>query len=195
MGQFLAPDIIFRCLGAALSVITGKADVNKVFDFSSTGFWQAIIGSWIIGMLLDIAPIVMADSSLTFSMQIHLLLLNAFVPFVGILFFASAVFHVLNLTGRADKFIRFLVPYIWVKCLAGLTVSVLALGGLVAGISWLAFAILPAGLWFLIKLYGITRAQTSLSCAVATGILIGDLAIHMMLAASAFPGMLDMAPS
>ena len=183
MGQFLATDIIFRCLGAALSVITGKADVNKVFDFSSTGFWQAIIGSWIIGMLLDIAPIVMADSSLTFSMQIHLLLLNAFVPFVGILFFASAVFHVLNLTGRADKFIRFLVPYIWVKCLAGLTVSVLALGGLVAGISWLAFAILPAGLWFLIKLYGITRAQTSLSGAAATGILIGDLAIHMMLAA------------
>lgn len=195
MGQFLAPDIIFRCLGAALSVITGKADVNKVFDFSSTGFWQAIIGSWIIGMLLDIAPIVLADSSLTFSMQIHLLLLNAFVPFVGILFFASAVFHVLNLTGRVDKFIRFLVPYIWVKCLASLTVSVLALGGLVAGISWLAFAILPAGLWFLTKLYGITRAQTSLSGAAATGILIGDLAIHMMLAASAFPGMLDMAPS
>jgi hypothetical protein len=71
----------------------------------------------------------------------------------------------------------------------------LALGGLVAGISWLAFAILPAGLWFLIKLYGITRAQTSLSGAAATSILIGDLAIHMMLAASAFPGMLDMAPS
>ena len=71
MGQFLAPDIIFRCLGAALSVVTGKADVNKVFDFTSIGFWQAVIGSWLIGMLLDIAPLVMADMSLTFSLQIH----------------------------------------------------------------------------------------------------------------------------
>ena len=192
MGQLFAPEIIFRYLGNAFLVVTGKAKINDVFVLSSTGFWQAIAGSWLVGMVLDSLSVLLSDSELTVSVRAHFLLLNALVPLVAILFFASATYHILNLLGGSDRFIRFLVPYIWVKTLFGLVISLLALGALVTGNSWLVFIILPAGFWFLTRLFRITREQTGLGGWAAIAFLAGDLVIHIALGMTALPGMMGL---
>ena len=192
MGQLLAPKMVFRYLSNAFLVATGKAKINDVFDLSSTGFWQAIAGSWLVGMVLDSVSILLSDSGLTVSVRAHFLLLNALVPLVATLFFASATYHILNLFGRADRFIQFLVPYIWVKTLFGLVISLLALGALVTGNSWLVFVILPTGFLFLTKLFGIAREQIGLGGWIATGLLVGDLLIHVALGMTALPGMMGL---
>ena len=193
MGQFFAPDMIFRYLGNAFLVVTGKSKINDAFALSITGFWQAIAGSWLVGMVLDSVSVLLSDSGLTVSVRAHFLLLNALVPLVAILFFASATYHILNLFGRADRFIRFLVPYIWVKTLFGLVISLLALGALITGNSWLVIIILPTGFWFLTRLFRIAHEQTGLGRWTAIGFLVGDLLIHVALGMTALPGMMGLA--
>ncbi len=192
MGQFFAPNIVFQHLGSAFLVATGKAKINDVFDFSSTGFWQAIAGSWLVNMVLDSVSVLLSNDGLTVSVRAHFLLLNALVPLVAILFFASATFHILNLFGRADRFIRFLVPYIWIKTLFGMVISLLALGALVTSNSWLVFIILPTGILFLTRLFRIAREQTGLGGWTAFGFLVGDLVIHVALGMTVLPGMMGL---
>lgn len=192
MGHLFAPNIIFRHLGGAFLVATGKAKINDVFDFSIIGFWQAIAGSWLVGMVLDSVSVLLSNSGLTLSVRAHFLLLNALVPLVAILFFASAAYHILNLFGRADRFIQFLVPYIWIKTLFGMIISFLALGALVTGNSWLVFIILPTGFLFLTRLFRIAREQTGLGGWTAIGFLVGDLVIHVALGMTALPSMMGL---
>ena len=192
MGQLFEPNMIFRYIGNAFLVATGNTKINDAFDLSSTGFWQAIAGSWLVGMVLDSVSVFLSDSGLSVSLRAHFLLLNALVPLVAILFFASATFHILNLAGRADRFVRFLVPYIWIKTLFGLIISLLALGALVTGNSWLIFIILPTGFWFLTRLFRIAREQTGLGGWAAIGLLVGDLVIHVALGMTALPGMMGL---
>ena len=46
-----------QCLTSAFDVVAGRVKPDEVFDFSAYGFWQAVFGNWILGIVLAVFPL------------------------------------------------------------------------------------------------------------------------------------------
>ena len=78
--NMFSPISLFNCLNSTFSVLIGRKTIEESFDFSSIGFWQAIIGSWILGMIMAVAP--------ASNFGIHFILTFATTSLVSILIYS-----------------------------------------------------------------------------------------------------------
>ena len=52
-----SPHSVVQCLTSAFDVVAGRVKPDEVFDFSAHGFWQAVFGNWVLGIVLAVFPL------------------------------------------------------------------------------------------------------------------------------------------
>ena len=98
-----SPRSVVQCLISAFDVVAGRVKADDVFDYSSKGFWQAVLTNWVLGLILAALPL--------FALGGDFVILFMVISLVSILLYCLLVWHAVVFMGRADRFIRFLVPY------------------------------------------------------------------------------------
>ncbi len=170
--NIFSPLSFLICLNSALSVIVGKKSVEESFDFSSIGFWQAVTGSWLIGMILAIVPASNIGMPFILSFGINSL--------VSILFYSILVWHFLLKKAKTNKFTKFLVPFFWVGNVQVVIIVLVTLFSNLIGNQSLQFFLFPIVLWFFYVLFNIAKDQTQLSGWYAVGLLVCNLMVDLI---------------
>lgn len=166
-----SPSIV-RGLKAAFDLIAGRVKADDGFDFSVRGFWEAVIGAWIFGVLMSL-PLL--------NFGVKFLVVSAGTSLISLLFYALFVWHVLVWIDRSDKFIRFLVPFYWLNALQ------LVLIGLISGVAWMTniyivqLAVLPIAVWIFVWQFRIARDQIGIRTFSAICFVVARLIIHLAL--------------
>ena len=78
-----SPRSVVQCLTSAFDVVAGRVKPDEVFDFSAYGFWQAVFGNWILGIVLAVFPL-FALGQIYCSVCNHLSSLNPLICFIGL---------------------------------------------------------------------------------------------------------------
>ena len=175
--NMFSPISLFICLNATFSVLIGRKTIEESFDFSSIGFWQAIIGSWILGMIMAVAP--------ASNFGIHFILTFATTSLVSILIYSLIVWHFLILKRKSDRYLYFLVPYFWVGNLQIVIFGIVTLLSISTGNSSLQFFLFPVVIWIFFWLYKIAKDQTELSGFYAICLLVFRLGVEIILGMAA----------
>ena len=166
-----SPLSVVQCLISAFDVVAGRVKPDEVFDFSAYSFWQAVFGNWILGIVLAVFPL--------FALGMKLVVLFVIISLVSILLYALMVWHALVWMGKADRFTRFLVPYLWVASLQVVLFGLITIAMQVTGIVMLQIAILPVAIWILIWLFRLARDQIGASAFVAICFVVGRFAVEL----------------
>ena len=166
-----SPHSVVQCLTSAFDVVAGRVKPDKVFDFSAYGFWQAVFGNWILGIVLAVFPL--------FALGVKFIVLFVIISLVSILLYALMVWHALIWMGKADRFTRFLVPYLWVGSLQVVLFGLITIAMQMTGIGMLQIVILPVAVWILIWLFRLARDQIGVSSFVAICFVIGRFAVEL----------------
>ena len=87
-----SPRSVVECLTSAFDVVAGRVKPNEVFDFSAYGFWQAVFGNWILGIVLAVFPL--------FALGIKFIVLFVIISLVSILLYALMVWACAGLDGQ-----------------------------------------------------------------------------------------------
>ena len=175
--NMFSPISLFICLNATFSVLIGRKTIEESFDFSSIGFWQAIIGSWILGMIMAVAP--------ASNFGIHFILTFATTSLVSILIYSLIVWHFLILKRKSDRYLYFLVPYFWVGNLQIVIFGIVTLVSISTGNGSFQFFLFPVVIWIFYWLYKIAKDQTELSGFYAICLLIFRLGVEIILGMTA----------
>ena len=154
----------------AFAVIRGQAQMNNSFVFSPQGFWQALVAGWMIGVFVVILP--------SFQMGVHFLLSLALTSLVASLFYALAVWHVMFWSGKGSRYLKFMLPYLWISNLQIVLFGLIMIIGQFTGAVLAQIATIPIVIWILVWLYRTARDQTGMGGFAALGFLAGRFAIE-----------------
>ena len=175
--NMFSPISLFNCLNSTFSVLIGRKTIEDSFGFSSIGFWQAIIGSWILGMIMAVAP--------ASNFGVHFILTFATTSLVSILIYSLIVWHFLILKRKSDRYLYFLVPYFWVGNLQIVIFGIVTLVSISTGNGSLQFFLFPVVIWIFFWLYKIAKDQTELSGFYAICLLVFRLGVEIILGMAA----------
>ena len=134
-------------------------------------FWQAVFGNWILGIVLAVFPL--------FALGVKFIVLFVIISLVSILLYALMVWHALVWMGKADRFTRFLVPYLWVGSLQVVLFGLITIAMQMTGIGMLQIVILPVAVWILIWLFRLARDQIGVSTFAAICFVVGRFAVEL----------------
>ena len=166
-----SPRSVVQCLTSAFDVVAGRVKPDEVFDFSAYGFWQAVFGNWILGIVLAVFPLI--------ALGVKFIVLFVIISLVSILLYALIVWHALVWMGKVDRFTRFLVPYLWVGSLQVVLFGLITIAMQMTGIGMLQIVILPVADWIFIWLFRLARDQLGVSTFVAICFVIGRFAVEL----------------
>ena len=166
-----SPHSVVQCLTSAFDVVAGRVKPDEVFDYSAYGFWQAAFGNWILGIVLAIFPLI--------ALGVKFIVLFVIISLVSILLYALMVWHALVWMGKADRFTRFLVPYLWVGALQVVLFGLITIAMQMTGIGILQIVILPVAIWILIWLFRLARDQIGVSTFVAICFVVSRFAVEL----------------
>ena len=168
-----SPRSVVHCLISAFDVIVGRAKADDVFDYSSYGFWQAVFGNWILGLVLAALPL--------FSLGAHFVALFMVISLVSILLYCLLVWHALVWMGKADRLTRFLVPYMWVGALQTVLFGLITIAMQMTGLALLQILIFPIAVWILIWLFRLARNQITTTAFAAICFVVGRFAVEVVI--------------
>lgn len=168
-----SPRSVVQSLMSAFDVVAGRVKADDVFDYSAHGFWQAVMTNWILGLVLAALPL--------FALGGQLFILFIIISLVSILLYCLLVWHALVWMGRADRFTRFLVPYLWVGALQVVLFGLVSLVMQMTGLALLQILILPIAIWILIWLFRLARDQIGTTAFGAVCFVVGRFAVEVMI--------------
>ena len=172
-----SPRSVVQCLTSAFDVVAGRVKPDAVFDYSTYGFWQAVFGNWFLSLVLAAFPL--------FALGMEFVVLFVIISLVSILMYALLVWHALVWMGKADRFIRFLVPYLWVASLQVVLFGLITIAIQMTGIAMMQILILPVVVWVLIWLFRLARDQISISAFAAICFVVGRFAVELFIGLTA----------
>ena len=161
-----------QCLISAFDLVVGRVRADDVFDYSAYGFWQAVLANWILGLVLAAIPL--------FALGVDFVVLFVIISLVSILLYCLLVWHALVWMGRADRFLRFLVPYLWVGALQVVLFGLITVAMQMTGVGLLQILILPVAVWILIWLFRLARDQIGLTAFAAVCFVVGRFAVEVV---------------
>lgn len=167
-----SPHSVIRCLISAFDVIAGRVKADDVFDYSAYGFWQAVFGNWILGLVLAVVPL--------FALGADFVVLFMIISLVSLLLYCLLVWHALVWMGRADRFLRFLVPYLWVGALQVVLFGLITIAMQMTGVGLLQILVLPVVVWILIWLFRLARDQIGITAFAAVCFVVGRFGVEVV---------------
>lgn len=168
-----SPRSVVQCLISAFDVVAGRARADDVFDYSAFGFWQAVLANWILGLVLAALPL--------FALGVRFVVLFTVISLVSILLYCLVAWHALVWLRRADRFTRFLVPYLWVGALQVVLFGLITVAMQMTGIALLQILILPVAVWILIWLFRLARDQIGTTGFAAVCFVVGRFAVELVI--------------
>ena len=168
-----SPRSVVQCLISAFDVVAGRVKADDVFDYSAQGFWQAVLTNWVLGLILAALPL--------FALGGDFVILFMVISLVSILLYCLLVWHALVFMGRADRFTRFLVPYLWVGALQVVLFGLVTIAMQMTGLALLQILILPIAIWILIWLFRLARDQISTTAFAAVCFVVGRFAVELVI--------------
>ena len=172
-----SPRSVVQCLTSAFDVVAGRVKPDAVFDYSAHGFWQAVFGNWLLGLVLAAFPL--------FALGLKFFVLYVIISLVSILIYALLVWHALVWMGKADRFTQFLVPYLWVASLQVVLFGLITIVMQMTGIALLQIVILPVAIWILIWLFRLARDQIGISAFAAICFVVGRFVVELVIGLTA----------
>ena len=168
-----SPRSVVQCLTSAFDVVAGRVKADDVFDCSAYGFWQAVFGNWVLGLILAAFPI--------FVLGTKFVVLFVIISLVSILLYALIVWHALVWMDKAERYTLFLVPYLWVGSLQVVLFGLITIMMHMTGIGVLQIMILPVAIWILICLFRLARDLIGISAFAAICFVAGRFAVELVI--------------
>jgi len=159
------------CLIAAFDIIAGRIKVKDAFIFSTATFWQGILASWGFGLFMALP---FADFGA------HFFALYAVSSLVSLLLYALIIWHFLNWWQRADKYLDFMIPFLWLYALQIVLFGLVTIAMYMTGMMLIQLAVVPIAIWILVWQFRIARGQLNLKVGAAIAVILIRFGVDMM---------------
>lgn len=160
---------VIQCLVATFDVIAGRIKVHEAYDFSERSFWQVVLSSWGLGLLLFI-PFA--------GLGIEIFFRFAASSFVSLLTYALLIWHILVWSQRAERFLNFIIPFYWLNALQIVLFGLVTLITQMTGLLLVQLAIVPLAIWVLLWQFRIARDQLLFSTIAAICIVFARFCVE-----------------
>ncbi len=156
---------------SAFDLLAGRVRADVAFDFSSQAFWQAVLASWGLGMLM-VLPFVRLGA--------HFFAVFAASSLISLLVYALAVWHILVWSGRHTRYLHFIIPFFWLNALQIVLFGLLSVLMQATGMILLQLLMLPVAIWVLICQFRLAREQLSFGTLPAIAIVFARFFVELV---------------